>query len=121
MPDFRVYVPESKAAVMYQFKEQFGKEGSPMVLNFMEESIMGKEITAENMGAEIARVYDIYFGDISDEREFTHLLGGRKSAETAVSNRFAELNKKYPDIYLDIIAKFKENYPNLAKNTGVSK
>ena len=116
-----MYVPESKSQVMYQFKEQFGKEGSSMVVNFMEGSLIGKKITVENKNAEIARLYDIYFGDISDEREFTHLLGGRKSAETAVRSRHFELNKKYPDIYEDVIAKFKENHPNLAKNTGFSK
>ncbi len=43
MPDYRVYVPESKSQVMYQFKEQFGKEGSSMVVNFMEGSLIGKK------------------------------------------------------------------------------
>lgn len=119
MPDYRVYVPETKASVLYQFKEQFGKEGSPMVVNFMEAAITGKEITAENMGTEISRVYKIFFGDIDDEREFIHLLGGKTSASIAIENRSIELYKKYPDIYLDVIEQLKKNHPNLAKTKGI--
>ena len=118
MPDYKVYIPEAKAPLLYQYKEHFGKNASVMVVEFMENALMGKEITAENMAAEISRVYDIYFGDINDEREFMHLLGGKKSAETAINNRSIELYKKYPDIYLDVIAQFKEQHPNLAKIQG---
>ena len=121
MPEFRVYIPESKSGVMYQFKEQFSKEGSSMIVTLMEESLIGKAITDENQGAETARTYDLYFGDIITEREFSRLLGGRKSAEAAVINRCAELSRKYPDISGDVIEKFKENHPNFAKITGVSK
>ena len=119
MPDYKVYIPEAKAPILYQYKEHFGKNASCMVVEFMENSLTGKETAAENMGAEISRVYEIYFGDISDEREFIHLLGGKQSAETAINNRSIELYKKYPDIYLDVIAQFKEHHPNLAKSKGI--
>ena len=121
MPEFRVYIPESKSGVMYQFKEQFGKEGSPMIVSFMEESLTGKSAVPEKGEEKAARIYDLYFGDIINEREFTRLLGGRKSAETAVINRCEELRKKYSDISSDVIEMFKENHPNFAKITGVSK
>ncbi|MEA5037423.1 hypothetical protein SDC9_20310 [bioreactor metagenome] len=121
MPDFRVYVPESKSGIMYQFKEQFGKEGSSMIVTFMEESLTGKSAAPKNPEAETARIFDLYFGDIITEREFSRLLGGRKSAEAAVINRCAELSRKYPDISGDVIEKFKENHPNFAKIIGVTK
>lgn len=121
MPEFRVYIPESKSGVMYQFKEQFGKEGSSMIVTFMEESLTGKMADTENQGAETARIFDLYFGDITNEREFSRLLGGRKSAEAAVINRCAELRRKYPDIADDVIEKFNEKHPNFAKITGVDK
>lgn len=121
MPEFRVYVPESKSGIMYQFKEQFGKEGSPMIVTFMEESLTGNVDASENLEAKTSRIYDLYFGDITNEHEFARLLGGRKSAETAVINRCAELRKKYSDISSDVIEMFKENHPNFAKITGVSK
>ncbi|WP_319378821.1 hypothetical protein [uncultured Methanocorpusculum sp.] len=121
MPDFRVYVPESKIRVMYQFKEQFGKDGSPMIVTFMEESLNGNVAAPENQEEKTARIYDLYFGDITNEREFVRLLGGRKSAEAAVINRCTELSRKYPDIAGDVIEKFKENHPNYKKITGVIK
>ena len=121
MPDFRVYVPESKSGIMYQFKEQFGKEGSSMIVTFMEESLTGKSAAPKNPEAETARIFDLYFGDIITEREFSRLLGGRKSAEAAVINRCAELSRKYPDISGDVIEKFNETHPTFAKITGVDK
>ncbi|ABN07626.1 hypothetical protein Mlab_1461 [Methanocorpusculum labreanum Z] len=121
MPEFRVYVPESKSGIIYQFKEQFGKEGSPMIVNFMEESLTGNVAAPENLKAKTARIYDLYFGDITNEREFARLLGGRKSAEAAVINRCAEHSRKYPDISGDVIEKFKQKHPNFAKITGVAK
>lgn len=57
MPEFRVYIPESKSGVMYQFKEQFGKEGSSMIVTFMEEALTGKSVAPENPEAETARTY----------------------------------------------------------------
>lgn len=79
MPEFRVYIPESKSGVMYQFKEQFGKEGSPMIVTFMEESLTGNVADPKNQGAETARIFDLYFGDITNEREFSVFLAEEKA------------------------------------------
>ena len=117
MPDYKVYIPEAKAPLLYQYKEQFGKDASNMIVGFMENAI--NDPVGTNPAASIDHIYDIYFGDITDEHEFIHLLGGKQSAETAINNRSIELYKKYPDIYLDVIAQFKEKFPKFANIKGI--
>jgi len=119
MPDYRVYIPEAKAPVLYQFKEQFGKDGSPMVVNFMEERLTAAGQTSGNKETEISRIFELYFGDIENERNFIDLLSSRENAEAAVIHRSDELYRKYPELYLDVIAQFKEKYPKFAEIKGV--
>ncbi|WP_319378212.1 hypothetical protein [uncultured Methanocorpusculum sp.] len=115
MPDYKVYVPEAKAAVLYQYKEQFGKGGSGMIVGFMENAVGG----AREGPVPIDEVYHTYFGDIENERQFLSLFSDRQSAETAILNRSADLFSKHPDIYTDVIAQFKKNHPKFAKIKGV--
>jgi hypothetical protein len=120
MPDYKVYIPEAKAGLLYQYKEQFGKDASPMIVGFMEQSVVQTPKIRENPEETTRFIYEIYFGDIENEREFSDLLGGRENMKAALLNRTAELCKKYPDIYPEVIAQFKENYPRLAKITGMT-
>ncbi len=120
MPDYKVYIPEAKAGLLYQYKEQFGKDASPMIVGFMEQSVIQTPKIRENPEETTRFIYEIYFGDIENEREFSDLLGGRENMKAALLNRTAELCKKYPDIYPEVIAQFKENYPRLAKITGMT-
>ena len=115
MPDYKVYVPEAKAAVLYQYKEQFGKGGSGMIVGFMENVVGG---TREGP-VPIDEVYHTYFGNIENERQFLSLFSDRQSAETAILNCSADLFSKHPDIYTDFIAQFKKNHPKFAKIKGV--
>ena len=120
MPDYKVYIPEAKAGLLYQYKEQFGKDASPMIVGFMEQSVDQTPKLRENPEETPRFIYEIYIGDIEHEREFSDLLGGRENMKAALLNRTAELCKKYPDIYPEVIAQFKENYPRLAKITGMT-
>jgi hypothetical protein len=121
MPDYKVYIPEAKASVMYRFKEQFGRESSGMILSFMETSLSAdpepKKTKADTPDPGL--IYDTFFGDIQNERQFLSLFGDRQSAETAIQNRSADLFSKHPDIYTDVIAQFKKNHPNFANIKGV--
>ena len=121
MPDYKIYIPEAKAPVMYQFKEQFGKESSGMILSFMETSLSRDPVLqkAEDQKPDIGLIYDTFFGDIETEHQFLSLFSDRQSAETAILNRSTDLFSKHPDIYLDVIAQFKKNYPKFAKIKGV--
>ena len=115
MPDFKIYIPEAKVAVLYQYKEQFGKDGSGMIMTFMENALNepGKEKIAS-----IDTVFDSYFGDIENENSFLYLFETRESAHDALKNRSNALYQKYPDIYLDVIAQFKEKFPKFANIKG---
>ena len=122
MPDYKIYIPEAKAPVMYQFKEQFGKESSGMILSFMETSLSRDPVPqkAEDQKQDPGLIYDTFFGDIESEKAFLYLFDTRESAKLAIKNRLDALYQKHPDLYLDVIAQFKEKYPNLAKITGIN-
>lgn len=115
MPDYKIYIPEAKTAVLYQYKELFGKGGSGMIVGFMENAVGG----ARESHVPIDEVYHKYFGDIENERQFLSLFPDRQSAETAILNRSTDLCSKHPDIYPDVIAQFKKNHPKFAKIKGV--
>ena len=119
MPDYKVYIPEAKAPLLYQYKEQFGKDASSMVVGFMETALAAaaKQNPAATSDQDI---YQIYFGDIESENAFLYLFETRESAKLALKNRMDILAQKHSDIYLDIIAQFKEHYPKLAKLTGIT-
>ena len=124
MPDYKVYIPEAKAGLLYQYKEQFGKDASAGIVAFMEKALANTSAVStcrDQAAPSIDHIYETYFGDIENEREFSDLLGGRENMKAALLNRTAELCKKYPDIYPEVIAQFKENYPRLAKITGMTK
>ena len=121
MPDYKVYIPEAKAGLLYQFKEQFGKDASPMIVGFMEQSIVQTPKIREKPRETTRFIYEIYFGDIKNEREFSDLLGGRENMKAALLNRTAELCKKYPALYPEVIAQLNKDHPNLAKITGITK
>ncbi len=121
MPDYKIYIPEAKAPVMYRFKEQFGRESSGMILSFMETSLSGDQEpqkTKEDT-PDPGLIYDAFFGDIQNERQFLSLFSDRQSAETAILNRSAALSGKHSDIYPDVIAQFKKNHPNFAQIKGI--
>ncbi len=86
MPDYKVYVPEAKAAVLYQYKEQFGKGGSGMIVGFMENALANTDKTGrQNPVASTAHdIYQIYFGDIESEKAFLYLFDTRESAGLAL-------------------------------------
>ncbi|HJJ30112.1 MAG TPA: hypothetical protein O0W87_03850 [Methanocorpusculum sp.] len=123
MPDYKVYIPEAKAPLLYQYKEQFGKDASAGIVAFMEKALANTaSIGQQNPAASSQNdIYQIYFGDIENENAFLYLFETRESAKLALKNRTDILAKKHPDIYLDVIAQFKENYPRLAKITGITK
>ncbi|NCB27675.1 MAG: hypothetical protein EOM62_19820 [Bacteroidia bacterium] len=123
MPDYKVYIPEGKAPLLYQYKEQFGKDASTMIVAFMEKALAGtSQIGRQNPAtASLNDVYQTYFGDIESEKAFLYLFETRESAKLALKNRADILYKKHPGIYLDVIAQFKENYPKLAAITGITK
>ena len=123
MPDYKVYIPEGKAPLLYQYKEQFGKDASGMIVGFMEKALENiASIGQQNPAATSDQdIYQIYFGDIESENTFLYLFETRESARLALKNRTDILAKKHPDLYLDVIAQFKENYPRLAKITGITK
>ncbi len=123
MPDYKVYIPEAKAGVLYQYKEQFGKDASAGIVVFMEKALAGtSQIGRKNpAAASLDDIYQTYFGDIESENAFLYLFETRESAKLAIKNRADILYKKHPGIYLDVIAQFKENYPKLAKITGIIK
>lgn len=122
MPDYKVYIPEAKAPLLYQYKEQFGKDASSMVVGFMEKALENTAFTGKQNPAATSDqdIYQIYFGDIESENAFLYLFETRESAKTALKNRMDILAQKHPDIYLDVIAQFKEHYPKLAKLTGIT-
>jgi len=123
MPDYKVYIPEGKAPLLYQYKEQFGKDASGMIVAFMENALTNtSQIGRQNpAAASIDHIYETYFGDIESENAFLYLFESRESAKLALKNRADILFKKHPGIYLDVIAQFKENYPKLAAITGITK
>jgi len=123
MPDYKVYIPEAKAPLLYQYKEQFGKDASVMIVGFMENALAGAgQIEQKKPAAtSIDHIYETYFGDIESEKAFLYLFDTRESAKLALKNRTDILYKKHPGIYLDVIAQFKENYPKLAAITGITK
>ena len=123
MPDYKVYIPEAKAPLLYQYKEQFGKDASNMIVGFMENALINTNATinqsSTNQGVpSIDHIYQTYFGDIENEHAFLYIFENRESARLALKNRAEILYKKHPDIYLDVIAQFKEQHPNLAKIQG---
>ena len=119
MPDYKIYVPEAKAPILYQFKEQFGKDASGMIADFIETSVMDAGTREQDLFP-TDEIYDIYFGDIESEKACLYLFETRESAKLAIKNRLDALYQKHPDLYLDVIAQFKEKYPNLAKITGIN-
>ena len=122
MPDYKVYIPEAKAPLLYQYKEQFGKDASPRIVAFMEKALTNAgQIGRQNPAASTAHdIYQIYFGDIESEKAFLSLFETRENAKLALKNRTDILYKKHPGIYLDVIAQFKKTYPKLAKITGIT-
>ncbi len=89
----------------------------------MEKALAGtSQIGRKNpAAASLDDIYQTYFGDIESENAFLYLFETRESAKLAIKNRADILYKKHPGIYLDVIAQFKENYPKLAKITGIIK
>jgi len=120
MPDYKVYIPEAKAPLLYHYKEQFGKDASGMIVSFMEQSLTQTPGIRKNSRKTTGCIYEIYFGDIKNEREFSDLLGGRENMKAALLNRTAELCKKYPALYPEVIAQLNKDHPNLAKITGIT-
>ena len=120
MPDYKIYIPEAKAPVLYQFKEQFGKDASGMIVDFIE-NVLRDAGSSETITCSADQIHQTYFGDIESEKAFLYLFDTRESAKLAIKNRLDALYQKHPDIYLDVLAQFKETYPNLAKITGIIK
>ncbi len=118
MPDYKIYIPEGKAAVLYQYKEQFGKDASGMIVSFMENTVRNSG-SPEPKNSSADEIYETYFGDILTAGDFTDLLGGRQKAENAIVNRSDRLYRQHPGIYSAVIAKFKEKHPNFAKIKGI--
>ena len=120
MPDYKVYIPEGKAPLLYQYKEQFGKDASSMIVSFMENALANTTGQPNPAASAPETIYQTYFGDIESENAFLCLFETRESVRLAIKKRTDTLAKKHPGIYPGVIAQFKENYPKLAKIAGIT-
>lgn len=118
MPDYKVYIPEAKAPLLYQYKEQFGKDASGMVVGFMENALANASAASSSKDPatlSLDQIYETYFGDIENENTFLCLFETRESARSALKNRVEILSRKHPGICPDVLAQFRKNHPKLAK------